>query len=132
MTTRYIPHIVYTIALTSISTHLLWHRKEYEEQRRHHETHISLLENTIARLKSGERASEKEFERIIKFGKGPELDTVEEVKEIIGWRAVLLGRKDDEGQKGDLGSRTIGEDGHSDWERKDLEKLKQEIRNTAS
>ena len=112
MSTRYIPHIIYSIAITSITTHLLNQRKEFEDTRYRIQTHIALLESTVQRLRAGEDVPEIEFERIEKLKSEERLDrgVARGVKveggETIGWREVLLGRK---------GSEV------SEWEKKDLE-----------
>ncbi|KAI0785802.1 hypothetical protein C8Q75DRAFT_809018 [Abortiporus biennis] len=157
MTTRYIPHIIYTLAITSLSTHLLNQRKESEEQQIHTKTYISLLESTITKLKSGERIDEKEYQRVKKFGK--DLEDLENERNVargihvdlkgvggsgMGWTEVLLGRKEVQSgsdstspdanntNEGPELRRTVpaiqrDEHGHSEWERRDLEKLRQEF-----
>ena len=103
MTTRYIPHIIYTIAITSISTHMLWQRKEADDQRRYISAHIDLLQSCVQRLKAGERISDDELQRIRQFGRTAEelerdravarglVRTQGDGTESIGWREALLG-----------------------------------------
>ncbi|THH17458.1 hypothetical protein EUX98_g9128 [Antrodiella citrinella] len=107
MNTRYIPHIIYTLAITSISTHLLWHRKESDDQRRHVSAHIALLESTVARLRAGDRLPDDELDRVLRFGEKSlsqeEMERARAVarglvrtegeKESIGWKEALLGSR---------------------------------------
>jgi len=134
MNTRYIPHIVYTIAITSISTHLLWHRKEADDQRRHVSAHIALLESTTARLRAGESIPEAEWSRIRKFGEkslsSEEMERERAVarglvrtegeKESIGWKEALLG------------SRKGREEVESRYEKMDIENVRKEMEDSAS
>ncbi len=99
MTTRYIPHIVYTLAITSLGAHLLYHRKEAEDQRAHYTARIALLEEVAGRLRAGKPVPERDFELIRKLAKEPGMDRATargvEVNDNIEWREVLLGRKGD-------------------------------------
>lgn len=120
MTTRYIPHLIYALALTSISTHSLWHRKEAEEQRRHYTTRIALLEDTVRRLRAGEHVPESEFATLKKLASEPGMGSkaargVEAGEGAIGWREVLLGRKN-------AGQSSTNAEGLSKWDESDLEK----------
>ena len=96
-TTRYLPHIIYTTAIISISTHALDLRKLHEEHRVHYETYISLLESTVNRLKAGEVVPERDFDRLRNLAKEPESDRAAarglETKDEIGWWEVVFGRK---------------------------------------
>ncbi|OSC98457.1 hypothetical protein PYCCODRAFT_1471079 [Trametes coccinea BRFM310] len=47
---QYLPHIIYTIALTSIATHHLQQRKTFEAERAHVAAQLSILEDLRARL----------------------------------------------------------------------------------
>lgn len=117
-TTRYIPHIIYTTAIISISTHSLNIRKLHEEHRIHYQTYISLLETTIRRIRAGENVPERDFERLRKFAKDPEADRAAsrglEAKDEIGWWEVVFGRR-----RSDMdGARQRSED----LDRRDFEK----------
>ncbi|KIP03216.1 hypothetical protein PHLGIDRAFT_121776 [Phlebiopsis gigantea 11061_1 CR5-6] len=56
MTTKYLPEVVYTIALTSLSTHMLWQRKDAADARAHYDARLRLLADTAARLRAGAHA----------------------------------------------------------------------------
>jgi hypothetical protein len=97
MATKYLPEIIYTLALTSLSTHLLWLRKEAEEQRTHDTTRIKLLEDTVQRLRAGADVPQSDFDLIHRLAKEPGTDHAAArgvvATEHIGWREVLLGRR---------------------------------------
>ncbi|KAI0343463.1 hypothetical protein BDW22DRAFT_1355903 [Trametopsis cervina] len=95
---QYLPHILYGLGITSTSIHLLWHRRESEEQRRHYTTRLALLEETARRLRAGEEVPNADFDMIKKLAaeqpgaasaaaRGVEPDSE------IGWREVIFGRK---------------------------------------
>ncbi|TCD69420.1 hypothetical protein EIP91_007767 [Steccherinum ochraceum] len=137
MTTRYIPHIIYTVAITSISTHMLWHRKESDDQRRHVDAHVALLERLrsassrlpeaevreeLERIRRTFRRSAEELERDRAVARG--LVRVEgEGRESIGWKEALLG-----GAAGAVG----GGERREAYERADLEKVRKEIEESTS
>jgi hypothetical protein len=93
----YLQHVLYSLAITSTSIHYLWHKRESEEQRRHYTTRISLLEDTVQRLRAGEQVPEADYDLLNKLAAQPGSASalargVEPVEE-IGWREVLFGRK---------------------------------------
>ncbi|CDO77585.1 hypothetical protein BN946_scf184936.g10 [Trametes cinnabarina] len=49
---QYLPHIIYTTALTSVATHHLSQRKAFEAERAHVAAQISILEDLRVRLSS--------------------------------------------------------------------------------
>lgn len=114
--TQYLPHLVYSTALTSLGMHSLFQRKSAESERSHVAAQLSILDSMVQRLQAGEDISDKEFSRLWKLAKSHE-DGVESegkdagTKEVIGWREVFLGRKD-------LGDKETSEK----WDRKDLDK----------
>jgi hypothetical protein len=98
MSWAYIPHLLYSLGIVSISTHLLWHRKEWEAQRAHAAAQISVLESITQRLKNGERMDPKEIERLQRMVRGKEdtnstspSDSALSAEE-IRWKEVLLGK----------------------------------------
>ncbi|EKM53622.1 uncharacterized protein PHACADRAFT_260073 [Phanerochaete carnosa HHB-10118-sp] len=113
MTTRFLPEIIYTIALTSLSTHMLWLRKESQEQRAYFTTRLKLLEDTAQRLRAGQPVPEDDFDLIRKMAREPGSDRGAargiEPTDHLGWKEALLGRK------GGAGSRSEQLD-MQDWE----------------
>lgn len=96
MATRYLPEILYTIALTSLSTHMLWLRKESEDQRAYWATRIKVLEDTAQRLRVGQSVPQSDFDLIQKMAREPGSDRAVargiEPTDHLGWREVFLGR----------------------------------------
>lgn len=102
MSLTYAPHIVYTLALISTSTHLLWHRKAVEEQQAQLGAQLTVLESLAGRLRTGERVSLAEIERMKRLARAQEGVPAESVfdqrrgsllNEEVGWRDVFLGRR---------------------------------------
>lgn len=60
----YLPHIIYTTALTSITLHLLVTRKDADAAQRKADARISLLEGLAGRLRSGEHVDSDEVTRV--------------------------------------------------------------------
>lgn len=90
---QYIPHLIYSTALTSLSFHLLYHRKQTEVDRGHLTAQISILESLKQQLQSGQHVPEEEIERLLRLSKTHEESNLNLKKEKIGWKAVFLGRK---------------------------------------
>jgi hypothetical protein len=116
MPSQYIPHIIYSIALTSVSIHLLIQRKAAVERRAHVDAQISILESIVHRIQNDKNVSDEEIEKLQKLarahkGFGPSSEVAGAADEGIGWKDVILGTK----------KRDFGSDGLSDWDRKDLE-----------
>jgi len=111
----YIPHILYSTALTSLSFHLLFHKKQSEVDRAHLSAQVSILESLAQRLRSGQDVPDEEVERLCRLAKTHErtATTGFGVKlEKVRWRDVVLGRKMEEVE---------------DRERRDLEAVRGEV-----
>jgi len=68
MAIRYLPHIIYSIALTSLSMNLLNTRKNAEDERAAFRARESVLTTLITRLKSGENVSNAEIAKMRLMG----------------------------------------------------------------
>ncbi|EIN06751.1 hypothetical protein PUNSTDRAFT_105917 [Punctularia strigosozonata HHB-11173 SS5] len=103
MSLRYVQHILYSVAITSISIHLLNTRKSAEATRSQLRAQISVLETIAQRLRSGEDVSDAEISRLQRLLRANEVDALESTstsdKDEIGWREVLLGRKRREAER---------------------------------
>ncbi|KIJ57726.1 hypothetical protein HYDPIDRAFT_87393 [Hydnomerulius pinastri MD-312] len=108
----YLPHILYSTALTSVSIHLLWQRKSTEEDRARHNAQISILEDLAQQLRSGIRTTDEEVSRLRNLarthGEG-EAQKLPANQTGIQWSDVVWGRK-----VADRGTS-------SEWEQKDLQ-----------
>ena len=120
---EYLPHLLYSTALTSISMHHLYQRKAAAEERSHVAAQITILEDLRARRSAPEPIPEREVERLLHLARSHDVwaaraeaeaaaragDTAStgagmNVKSVhmqarpgeeIGWREVLLGRRFD-------------------------------------
>ena len=89
----YIPHLIYSTALTSISFHLLFQKKQSEVDRAHLNAQISILESLAHRLRSRQEVSDEEIERLCKLAKTHEDHSgVGTKSESVSWKDVFLGR----------------------------------------
>lgn len=111
MTTRarYIPELVYALAFSSISVHLLWQRRTAETDRRHYSARISILGELAARLRTGEAVPDVEVVRLRRLAET--VGAAEAHAENIGWRDVVFGRKESGMER----------EGKEELERKELE-----------
>ncbi|KAF9466287.1 hypothetical protein BDZ94DRAFT_1251601 [Collybia nuda] len=112
----YLPHALYSIAIISISIHLVSQRRTFSDERARVKAQISILESISEHLRSDKSFSTEEFERMKRLAR-PQEELILEMgdKEIIGWKEVILGRK------------KAGEE--SKWEKRDIEKVRQEMKN---
>lgn len=115
----YVPHIVYSLALTSISMHLLYQRRAAQEDRSRLSAKISILESLLQRLDEGERISPGELERQQKLAGLLDSHSSEsrDTDTKIGWKDVLLGRKEQHARRGG-------------WDQKDWEKGRSDSSNS--
>lgn len=112
VSTRYIPHALYSIAITSISIHLVNQRKTSQEDVTRINTQISLLKSIAEQLRLDKPLSKDELQRLKKLAQPvPQSESLQTRPErVIGWGEVFFGRKNvDEGA------------GMSKWDAQDLE-----------
>ncbi|EGN92766.1 hypothetical protein SERLA73DRAFT_190614 [Serpula lacrymans var. lacrymans S7.3] len=117
---RYLPHLIYSTALTSVSIHLLWHRKQQEEDNARISAQVSILESLVSQLQSGRPVKDEEIDRLRKLAQVHDDERTgvnPAAAGSIGWKDVIWGRKSSPSQKSS----------DDEWERKDLEKIRQEI-----
>ncbi|KDQ50881.1 hypothetical protein JAAARDRAFT_96532, partial [Jaapia argillacea MUCL 33604] len=110
ISTQYIPHLIYSLSLTSISFHLLWQRRAAADQRAQLTAQISILDSLAERLRSSEHISLDELRKLRRLARpkeelvaGPLSGGGE-----IGWKDVIFGK-------------TTAQDNKSseEWERRD-------------
>ncbi|KAG1782006.1 hypothetical protein EV702DRAFT_501209 [Suillus placidus] len=116
--TQYIPHVLYSTALTSISMHLLWQRKTADEDRARFKAQTSILQDLIEQLRSGKSISNEEITKSRSLARmhGEGKQSLDKERTSIRWMDVLWGRK----TPADLSVS-------DEWERKDLEQIRKEI-----
>ncbi|KIL00858.1 hypothetical protein PAXRUDRAFT_462390 [Paxillus rubicundulus Ve08.2h10] len=104
----YLPHILYSTVLTSVSIHLLWQRKAAEETRARHNAQITILEDLTQQLRSGVPMTDEEINRLRNLarshGEGGEAQRQSGGE--IRWMDVIWGNK------------AVAKD---EWEQRDLE-----------
>ncbi|KAI0753410.1 hypothetical protein C8Q80DRAFT_1305729 [Daedaleopsis nitida] len=75
----YLPHVLYSCALTSITIHHLYQRKTAEEDRTHVAAQLSILEGLHARLAAREPVPAHELDRLWRLARSHDV-----------WRAAAL------------------------------------------
>jgi hypothetical protein len=92
VTTAYIPHAIYSLAMTSISIHLVSQKRTITEDRARVAARISILESVAKQLREGEDISLDELGRLHRLARPPDpAKKDKEVKEEIGWREMFFG-----------------------------------------
>src|ERR1700722_5708853 len=90
----YFPHLVYSVALTSVATHLLVKRKSVNEERARVGAHISILESIVQRLRNDKPFADGELERLQKLAHRQRIEADEEQKsQHMSWREAFKGTK---------------------------------------
>ena len=115
MSLRFAPHIIYSLALTSFSMHLLYERRATKEDRVHYSGKISILETLVQNLERGQMMDPREVERLRKLA-GVSTSQVPETNRNpsnIGWWEVLLGKTPSEQTSNGSALRDQG-----DWEKR--------------
>ncbi len=125
MALAYLPHLIFSTALTSVTMHHLYQRKAAEEDRAHVAAQLSILEDLHTRLAAHEPIPDREFDRLWKLArnhdvlraaeaggegdeKGARVKSVHiQPKETIGWREVLLGRRFDTARTEELDRKDL-------------------------
>src|ERR1700684_1857041 len=98
---RYLPHIIYSIALTSISFHLLSKRDQIDTQRAQLSAQISVLESVVQQLQSRESVSDVELERLMKLARvnGGYPLVQDTQKRAVSWKDAIFGREREGGER---------------------------------
>ena len=107
----YLPHVLYSLATTTISIHLIGTRTTCSEERARINAQISILENMAQRLQSNESISDHELERLKTLARPAEKATLDAgPQEVIRWGDILWGQK-----------KAGGQPEMSKWDTKDVE-----------
>ncbi|KAF8075131.1 hypothetical protein FPV67DRAFT_1665863 [Lyophyllum atratum] len=116
MPSPYLPHAIYSVAVVSISIHLVNQRKLASDERARITAQTSILESISEQLRSDKPLSENELEKLRRLARPIERTPSDEVTgESIGWKEIFLGRKKEEGTE------------MSKWDKKDVEKMQQDM-----
>ena len=84
---RYFPHVLFAIALTSISINLVSHRRTAEDERSKVQAQISVLESIKEQLQSGKPLSNEELDRQKKLARP--VDNDRERHKAVSWTDVF-------------------------------------------
>jgi len=120
MTLRYLPHVLYSLAITSLSVHLLVHRNAAAAQRAHLAAQISILQSLAQRLKAADTPlPDGELEMLGRLVRAHD-DKAPSAQRVlgggVGWKDVFFGAK-----------RAEGEGEMSKWDTMDFEKARREL-----
>ena len=111
---QYIPHLIYSLALTSLSFHILYQKKQSEVDRAHLTARTTILESLADQLRSG-TISEGEAEKLWRLAKTHDdlevRDRTQKEKK-IRWKEVFLGIKLDEDRNSARDNKALEE---SEW-----------------
>lgn len=97
----YFPHVVYAIALTTISINLKGRRSTTEDEKSRIGAQISILEGIKQQLQSNQPLSTGELERLKKLARPTTVDSTQGVKQSgeakkdheVGWGSIFSGKK---------------------------------------
>jgi len=101
---RYLPHVLYSTALTSLSVHLLTRKRAAQDDRQRLAARTSILEGLVGRLRSGEHIPDAEIERMLRLGKTEDEDTIasreaQRTEIDTTWKTAIFGRRSGNGMK---------------------------------
>jgi MoxR-like ATPase len=105
---RYFPHVLYAIALTSISINLASQRRTAEDERSGIQAQISVLQSIKEQLLSGKPLSNEELDRQKKLARSANNDR--ELHRAVSWTEVFRSAK-----------KPQSSDEFNKWEKQDLE-----------
>ncbi|KIM36773.1 hypothetical protein M413DRAFT_448905 [Hebeloma cylindrosporum] len=118
----YFPHVIYAIALTTISINLKGQRSTIEDEKSRIGAQISILEGIKQQLQSNQPLSTEELERLKKLARPTIVHTTPGTKESgdakkereVGWGSVFSGKKPAEVEL-------------SKWDKQELDSLRKEL-----
>jgi hypothetical protein len=88
---QFLPHVIYSVALTSVSLHLLSQRDVINTERAQLSAQISVLESILRQLKTPGSISDVEVERLMKLARAHREEPSVQ-KRVVSWRDVFFGR----------------------------------------
>lgn len=109
----YLPHALYSVAITSISIHLVNQRRISSDERARTEAQITILQSISQQLQSDKPLSNAGLQRLRRLARPPkdgEDSPESDLKDAISWKEVVLGRKRSENAE------------VSEWDKRDMEK----------
>jgi len=107
---RYFPHAIYSLAITSISVHLVSQKRKIAEDRARIAARISILESVIEQLRENKDVPLDELDRLHRLAQPSVMGENAGESKGIRWRDVFLGpRKAVDSEMNDFDRR--------DWEK---------------
>jgi hypothetical protein len=110
LVSSYFPHALYSAAIISFSIHLVNQQRSSSDDRARLNAKISVLQSISQQLQSSNPLSNHELERLRRLVRPVQSPSEYQLKEHIGWKEVIFGRK------------PIDSSGISAWDQKDVEK----------
>ncbi|KAF9268512.1 hypothetical protein L218DRAFT_513838 [Marasmius fiardii PR-910] len=89
MFSAYLPHLLYSVAITSISLHLVYRRRFFSEQKARIDARESVLQSIVDELRTEKPLAPEELQRLRRLARTSEGVTY---NERFSWKEVLLGR----------------------------------------
>jgi hypothetical protein len=93
---RYLPELLSALALSSLSVHLLNHRRAAQDHTARLDARISVLADLATRLRAGEHFDDAQLEQLLKLAAAPPgavTPTNTSATQSVSWRDVLFGRR---------------------------------------
>ncbi|THU87350.1 hypothetical protein K435DRAFT_782491 [Dendrothele bispora CBS 962.96] len=87
----YGPHLLYSVAVTSLSLHLTYQKRQFSDEKSRVQAQISILESIAEELRSDKELSLDDLARLKRLARPP-TEQVEERK--MSWTEVVFGKKD--------------------------------------
>ncbi|KAG6840573.1 hypothetical protein C0991_005762 [Blastosporella zonata] len=117
MPSPYLPHAIYSVALITLSIHLVSQRKSASEERAHVAAQTSILESIRDQLGSDKPLSNDELVKLKRLARPLERSSGEvDPEKTIGWGEIFGGRKKEE-RAPEMNK----------WDKKDMEKLQKDM-----
>ncbi|KDR75467.1 hypothetical protein GALMADRAFT_226115 [Galerina marginata CBS 339.88] len=116
----YLPHVIYGLALTSVSMNLVSKRRSTEEEKNRVKAQISILESIKQQSESDDPLSTDELDRLKKLARhsatADAATGAESTKGEVKWSDIFRGQKP-------VASETVV----SKWDKQDMETLQKEL-----
>ena len=110
LASSYFPQALYSAAIISLSIHLVNQQRSSNDDRARLSAQIAVLQSVSQQLQSGKPPSAYELERLKRLALPVPISSESQLKETIGWKEVILGRK------------ASDPSGISAWSKSDVEK----------
>lgn len=116
ITSKYFPHAIYSLAITSISVHLISQKRRIAEDRARIAARISILESVLEQLQENKDVPLDELDRLHRLARPSVIEeNASGERKGIRWREVFLG------------SRKVADSEMNEFDRRDWEKIKEEL-----